>query len=87
MEKRPVTAISGFGIGLFMWVLEVAEVKLPIPLLVFWGIVAFGMVIYGSIPISVLVLNRVRKLRIRSPIMLATSVSLQQLLSHEGGNH
>ncbi len=62
------SAIGGFGIGFIMWILEMAEVKLPILLLIGFAIIAIGMVVYGMIPVVSSSFRYVSKVRFRNPI-------------------
>jgi len=57
-----------------MWILQVAEVKLPMPLLIALGIFAIGMIVYGSIPIVTVVLGKIRRLKLRNPLVFAPSM-------------
>jgi hypothetical protein len=64
MGKRQATAVAGFGIALLMWVLEMSGITIPIPLLISLGVIAVAMIIYGSIPIVLPAIGKIRKLRV-----------------------
>ena len=61
---RYAPAIGGFGIGLVMWLLEVAEVDIPTLWLIVLGCIAVVMVIYGVSPVVVSTFGKIRRLRI-----------------------
>ena len=58
-----------------MWVLEMADVTMPLWSLIIIGLIALGMVIFGSIPIAVTVGHRLKQIRIRSPIYMNSGVT------------
>lgn len=69
MGKRPTTAIGGFGLGLIMWILEMAEVKIPTLILVILGLIAISMVFYGGWPILKRLWQKLKQLQFQSPII------------------
>ncbi len=81
--KRPYTAIGGFGLGIIMWVLEMADVALPSWLLIIVGLIALGMVVFGSIPIAVSAYHGIQRVKPRTPFVIVrpgvTKASQEQL--------
>jgi len=57
-----------------MWVLEMADVAMPLWSLIVIGLIALGMVVFGSIPIALTVGHRLKQTRIRSPIYMNSGI-------------
>lgn len=72
--KRSYAIVGGFGLGLFMWVLEMAKVTIPLWLLITLGIIALGMVVFGSIPIVATVSHGLKQTKIRNPMYMNSGV-------------
>lgn len=70
-RKRPYTTIVGFGMGLIMWILEVADVSMPMWLLITLGVIALGMVIFGGIPMVIGISRNLHRIRFRTPITIS----------------
>ncbi len=71
MGKQPFAAVGGFGLALIMWILEIANIHIPLWLLVLLGVIALGMVVFGSIPIVTSAYRGTRYLRLRTPFVIA----------------
>ena len=65
--------VGGFGLGLIMWILEMAKVTMPLWSLITLGVIALGMVVFGSIPIVAIVSHGLNQTRIRNPIYMNLS--------------
>lgn len=78
MGKKPYTAIAGFGIGLVMWILEMADATIPLMLLIILGVVALGMVVFGGIPIVISVSHGLHRVKFRTPVTIVPSQSTKQ---------
>lgn len=72
--KRPYAAIGGFGLGLVMWVLEMADVIMPLWLLIILGVMALGMIVFGSIPLVIIAVRGLGRVRIRNPIYVYSGI-------------
>lgn len=71
--KRPYTAIGGLGLGIVMWVLEMADVALPTWLLIIVGLFAFGMVVFGTVPVVVSLYHGIQQVKPRMPFVIVPS--------------
>lgn len=69
--RRVSSGIGGVGLALLLFVLEKAEVKLPLLLLVSLGVIAAGMVLFGIFPWLVTAWNITRRIRIRVSLVPA----------------
>ena len=68
--KRPYTAIGGFGLGIIMWVVEMADVTMPSWVLIMVGLIALGMVVFGSIPVVVSAYHGIQRVKLRTPFVI-----------------
>lgn len=73
LGKSVASSAAGGGIGLGLWVLEMAEIKLPPFLLWILGLLALAMVIYGISPWLVTLWRRGSQIHFRSPFFLVTA--------------
>lgn len=86
MGKKPYATICGFGVGIIMWILEMAGVSMPLWLLIVLGFIALGMIFFGSIPVAVRVYHGIQRVKLRTPFVIVhprVTKALQEQLTQE----